>query len=96
MFLPMVKHLNINKNIEQLRDTKFVLFADSSDSSDDEDADSTPAVQVTVKFSPRNLDKSKISQEWSHQQYLMKVAEEPWCETSYHSSESSLALVKSC
>ena len=69
-------------------------FTDSSGSSEDEDMDTTPAVQVTVKFSPRNHEKSKISQDVSHQQYLMKIAEEPWCETTYHCNDSSLALVK--
>lgn len=83
----------LDKNIELCKRAKLVLFADSSDSSEDEDADNSPAVQVTVKFSSRNPERSKISQEWSHQQYLMKVAEEPWCETTYHCSNSSQALV---
>ncbi|KAK7601655.1 hypothetical protein V9T40_009096 [Parthenolecanium corni] len=91
-FLPNYQHIEQNKKLKG--GPKISSANDSSDSSEDEDMDNTPAVQVTVKFSPRNLDKSKISQEMSHQQYLMKTAEEPWCETTYHCSNSSLALTK--
>lgn len=65
---------------------------DSSSSSEGEPEEGTSAVPVTVKFSQKR-EKTKISQEWSHQQHLTKVAEEPWCETGYLTSTSSTAAV---
>ncbi len=71
----------------------IIVFTDYFSSSDE---DENPAVQVTVKFAQRSLDKVKMSQEVSHQRYLTKLEEEPWCETTYHNSTSPAALVRIC
>jgi hypothetical protein len=49
--------------------------------SSDDDAEGPAAIPITVKFTHKSNDKTKISQEQSHHQHLMKTAEEPGCET---------------
>lgn len=66
-----------------------------SESSDDETESGITAIPITVKFTHKNNDKTKLSQEVSHQQHLMRTAEEPWCETAFYNSTSSTAMVRS-
>lgn len=63
-----------------------------SDLSDD-DMEGTASIPITVKFTHKKSDKTKISQEQSHQQHLMRAAEEAWCETTFYNSTSSTAMV---
>lgn len=68
--------------------------ADSESSSEEEVDEKSPAVQVTVKFTQRNLDKSKLPQEMSHQQHINRMTDEPWCETKFkHSSFTDLVII---
>ncbi|XP_065213106.1 DNA-directed RNA polymerase III subunit RPC5 isoform X2 [Planococcus citri] len=86
-FLPTYEHVEKSKK-SKTGSKSFI--DDSSSSSEGEPDEGTSAVQVTVKFSQKR-EKTKISQEWSHQQHLSKVAEEPWCEAAYLNSTSSTA-----
>lgn len=85
-FLPTYEHKEQTK-----KPFKNTGSGDSS-SSEDEAEESSSAVQVTVKFSQKNSEKTKISHELNHHQHLLKAAEEPWCETVYYNSNSSTAL----